>query len=398
VLVSTVELAWRARKAGELGIRGAKGIRLDWRAITARKDRLIASWSKGKAAGLAHQGIAVLRGHARFIGPHEIAVGNGRRVTARRIIIATGATPVRPSIEGVERALTSDQLLARTTLPARLVVIGGGAIGMELGFAFGRAGSRVTILQSGDEVLSTADGEVRKALLELAPDANVEIRTGVRVGRIGPDLTVEAKVRGRSKRFRADVVLVATGRAPNLAGLGLGVAGVALERGAVRVNKFRQSVSAPHVYAAGDATGAHQHTPAAWYEGQLAADNALRGNRRVADFSVFPTATFTIPALAQVGLTEEAARQSGARIAIGRAPFADSSAGAVSAETEGLVKAVLDKSSGRILGVHVLGPRAEDLIHVAAVAMRARLTRDDLAGMHYVFPTLAGSVFDAMWP
>ena len=161
--------------------------------------------------------------------------------------------------------------------------------------------------------MPTADGEVRNALLELAPDANVEIRTGVRVGRIGPDLTVEAKFRGRSKRFRADVVLVATGRAPNLAGLGLGVAGVALERGAVRVNKFRQSVSAPHVYAAGDATGAHQHTPAAWYEGQLAADNALRGNRRVADFSVFPTATFTIPALAQVGLTEETARRSGAR-------------------------------------------------------------------------------------
>ena len=396
MLVSTVELAWRAKKAGELGIRGTEGIGLDWGAVIARKNRLVASWSEGKPEALEQQGIAVLRGRARFVGPHEIAV-DGRRVTAERVILATGSAPGRPPIEGVERGLTSDQLLERTTLPGRLVVIGGGAIGMEFGFAFGRAGSRVTVLQSGDHVLPAADGEVREALLALAPDAGLEIRTGARVLRIAPDLAVEAEVAGRPERFPADVVLVATGRPPNTSDLGLEVAGVALERGAVRVNEFRQSTSASHVYAAGDVTGIHQHTPTAWYEGQLAAENALRGNRRVADFTVFPTATFTIPALAQVGLTEEAARQRGGRVVIGRAPFTDSSAAGVRAETEGLVKAVVDEATGRLLGVHVLGPEAEDMIHVAAVAMRAGLTRDDLAGMHYVYPTLAGSVFDAMY-
>jgi pyruvate/2-oxoglutarate dehydrogenase complex dihydrolipoamide dehydrogenase (E3) component len=204
--------------------------------------------------------------------------------------------------------------------------------------------------------------------------------------------------RGRAERFSADTVLVATGRPPNTADLGLERAGVELERGAVVVNEFRQSTSAPHVYAAGDVTGRHQHTPAAWYEGQLAAENALRGNRRGADFTVFPTATFTIPALAQVGLTEETARQRGTGVAVGRAPFTDSTAASVREETEGLVKAVFEESTGRLLGVHVLGPGAEDLVHVAAVAIRAGLTRDALAGMHYVYPTLAGSVFDAMWP
>ena len=164
------------------------------------------------------------------------------------------------------------------------------------------------------------------------------------------------------------------------------------------VNEFRQSTTAPHVYAAGDVTGTHQHTPAAWYEGQLAAENALRGNQRAVDYTVFPTVTFTIPALAQVGLTEEAARQRGSRVAIGRAPFTDSTAASVRAETEGLVKAVVDEASGRLLGVHVLGHGAEDLIHIAAVAIRAGLTRNDLAGMHYVYPTLGGSVFDAMYP
>jgi pyruvate/2-oxoglutarate dehydrogenase complex dihydrolipoamide dehydrogenase (E3) component len=397
VLVSTVELAWRARKAGELGIRGSEGIGLDWAAVIARKNRLVASWSEGKPEAFEEQRITVLRGRARFLGPHEIAV-DGRRVTAERIVLATGSSPARPPIEGIERALTSDQLLEQTTLPPRLVVIGGGAIGMELGFAFGRAGSRVTVLQAGEHVLPGVDGEVRSALLALAGDAGVEVRTGVRVSRIAADLTVEAEIGGRGERFAADTVLVATGRPPNTADLGLELAGVALERGAVRVNEFRQSTSAPHVYAAGDVTGTHQHTPAAWYEGQLAAENALQGNRRAVDFTVFPTATFTIPALAQVGLTEDAARQRGGRIAIGRAPFADSSAAGVRGETEGLVKAVVDEATGRLLGVHVLGPDAEDLIHIGAVAMRAGLTRDDLAGMHYVYPTLAGSVFDAMFP
>jgi pyruvate/2-oxoglutarate dehydrogenase complex dihydrolipoamide dehydrogenase (E3) component len=397
VLVSTVELAWRAKRAGELGIRGTEGIGLDWRAVIARKNRLVASWSEGKPEAIARQGIAVLRGRARFAGPHEIAV-EGHRVTAERIVLATGSAPAWPAIEGIERTLASDQLLDEPTLPRRLVVIGGGAIGMELGFAFGRAGARVTILQSGDHVLPAADGELRDALVTLAADAGIEVRTGARVSRVAPGLTVEAEVGGRAERFPADTVLVATGRLPNTSDLGLELGGIALDRGAVRVNEFRQSTSAPHVYAAGDVTGSHQHTPAAWYEGQLVAENALRGNRRAADFSVFPTATFTIPALAQVGVTEEAARRQGARVTVARAPFADSSAAGVRGETEGLVKVVFDEPTGRVLGVHVLGPGAEDLIHIGAVAMRAGLRRDDLAGMHYVFPTLAGSVFDAMWP
>jgi pyruvate/2-oxoglutarate dehydrogenase complex dihydrolipoamide dehydrogenase (E3) component len=397
VLVSTVELAWRARKAGELGIRGTEGIGLDWSAVIARKNRLVASWSEGKPEALEQQRIAVLRGRARFVGPHEIAVDQ-RRVTAERIILATGSAPGRPPIEGIERGLTSDQLLERTTLPGRLVVIGGGAIGMEFGFALGRAGARVTVLQAGAHVLPAVDGEVRAALVALSVDAGLQTRTGARVRRVAPDLTVEAEIGGRPERFPADVVLVATGRPPNTADLGLELAGVALERGAVRVNEFRQSTSAPHVYAAGDVTGSHQHTPAAWYEGQLAAENALRGNRRAADFTVFPTATFTIPALAQVGLTEEAARQGGGRVAVARVPFTDSTAAGVRAETEGLVKGVFDEPTGRLLGMHILGPGAEDLIHIAAVAIRAGLTRADLAGLHYVFPTLAGSVFDAMWP
>ncbi len=396
MLVSTVELAWRARRAGPLGLTGTGGLGLDWGAVIARKNRIVASWSEGKERSLDRQGIGVLRGRATFEGPHEVRVGD-RRVSAERVVIATGSAPARPSIEGIEHALTSDQLLDRPTLPERLVVIGGGVIGLEFGFVFARAGSRVTVLQSGPAILPGVDEELRGVLVTLGDEAGLAVRTGARVRRITAEPIVEAEVGGRAERFPAEVVLVATGRPPNTAGLGLEAAGVAVERGAVKVNEYRQSATAAHVYAAGDVVGAHQHTPVAWYEGRLAAENALKGNRETVDYRLLPTTVFTIPPLAQVGLTEAEARQRGFRVAVSRAPFEDSAAAGVREETEGLVKVVSEEGSGRLLGVHILGADAEDLIHVAAVAMRGGLTRRDLAGMHYVFPTLAGSVFDAMW-
>ncbi len=392
-----MELAWRARRGGELGLTGAEGVGLDWRAIIERKSRLVASWSEGKDASFERHGMTVLRGHARFRAPHELEIA-GRRVTAQRVVLATGSVPARPALEGIEHTVTSTELLELTTRPERLVVIGGGMVGLEFGFAFGRAGSRVTILQAGPRVLPPVDDELRDALVQLAPEAGLDIRTGASVTRVAADRTVEAEIGGRTERLAADVVLVAAGRPANTRGLSLEAAGMAVgKRGAVAVNEFRQSVTAPHVYAAGDVSGEHQHTPAAWYEGALAAENALKGNHRAVDFSVFPTTAFTIPALAQVGLTEAAARQQGFEVAVGRAPFEDSSAAAIRRETEGLVKVVSDAKTGRILGVHILGPHAEDLIHVAAAAMRGGLTRRDIAAMHYVFPTLGGSVFDAMW-
>jgi pyruvate/2-oxoglutarate dehydrogenase complex dihydrolipoamide dehydrogenase (E3) component len=396
VLVSTVELAWRARRGAELGLTGTTGVGVDWGAVIARKNRTIADWSKGKERSLERQGITVLRGRGTFLGPHELQVGD-RAVTAAKVVIATGSSPARPPIEGIERAVTSEELLDRTELPGRMVVIGGGAIGMELGVAFGLAGSRVTVLQSGPHVLPAVDEELRTILVELARGAGLDIRTGVRVTRITRDRTVEAEIGGAAHRFQGDVVLVATGRPPNTAGLGLESGGIRVERGAVRVNDYLQSSSAPHVYAAGDVTGRHQHTPVAWYEGKIAAENAVEGNRRAVDFSLLPTAIFTIPAVAQIGLTEAEARKRGFATAVSRAPFRDNAAAGVRRETDGLVKVVYEEPTGRILGVHILGAGAEDLIHVAAVAMQGGLTRQALAGMHYVFPTLGGAVFDAMW-
>lgn len=390
-----MELFWRTRRAGALGLTGVEGVGLDWAGIIERKNKIVESWSQGTKASLEKKGITVLEGRARFTGPSELLVGE-RKVTAERFVIATGSSPARPPIPGMEWAITSDELLDLKVLPQRMVVMGGGAIGMELGFCLARAGTHVTVLQKGPRVLPPADEEMRDALVAIGREIGMEFYTGVNVTRILSDRTVEAEVSGAARRFSSEVVLVASGRPPNVAHLNLENAKVELERGGVKVNGFLQSSGAPRVYAAGDVIGRLQHSPVAWYEGEMAAHNALEGNTRQVDFSVFPTAIFTIPALAQVGLTETEARAQGFKVGVNRSPMKHNAAAGVRDETDGLTKVVYEEGTDRLLGVHVLGPEAEDLIQIASVAMRGGLTRANVGAMHYVFPTLGGAIFDAM--
>jgi glutathione reductase (NADPH) len=395
VLVSTVELYWAARRAGRLGLKGTEQIAFDWPAVIERKDRLVASWSENKEGGLAKLGIAPLRGEAKFVGPQEIAV-DGKKVTGKKFIIATGSMPSRPPIPGAERGITSDELIHLKQQPGKLVVVGGGFIGLEFGFALARAGSKVIILQAGPEIAPTLDDDIRKALLDIAKTAGIETVTDAKVTKIDDDKTVEAEAGGQLRRFPADQVLLATGRPSNVAALDPQKAGLELDGSAVKVDQYLQSVSNPNVYAAGDAAGKHQHTPVAWYEGVLAAENAVKGNHRKVDFTVFPSAVFTIPAIAEVGQTEKQARDAGAAVKVNRVPLSSNPAAGVRDETEGLVKFVYDEKTDRVLGVHVIGAGAEDIIQIAAAGILGGLTRKAFASAHYVFPTLGGAIFDAM--
>lgn len=393
--MSTIELFWRAKKAKELGLCGTENLVFDWRAVIERKDRIVQSWSKGKEESLSQLGIAVVKGTAAFTDSHEIAV-NGGRISAGKIIIATGSKPGRPSIPGVELGITSDELIHLKEQPSRLVVVGGGFIGLEFGFALARAGSKVTVLQSGPQIAPALDDEIRDELLKLTQEAGIEIITGAEVRRINEDKSVDVRAGNVEHRLPADQVLLATGRPSNVAALNPERAGLELEASAVKVNEFLQSVTAPHIYAVGDAAGKHQHTPVAWYEGPIAAHNAAVGNEKKVDFTVFPSAVFTIPAIGQVGLTEKEAREKGLNVKASKLPFDHNPAAGVRGETEGLVKVVYEEGTERILGVHVIGPRAEDIVQIAAAAMRGGLKKSEVGAMHYVFPTLGGAIFDAM--
>jgi len=395
VLVSTVELFHRARHGGKLGIKGSDQLEFDWSALISHKDDIVARWSKGKNETPAKLGIPVLRGKGVFTAPHEISV-NGRNYSADKFVIATGSKPARPPIPGAELAITSDELIHLEQQPKQLVIVGGGFIGLEFGFALARAGSKVTVLQSGPLIAPVLDDEIRDILLESARQAGIDIKTNVQVKSIGADKTVSAETTGSLGSFPADQVLLATGRPSNVAPLNPQAAGIELDRSAVKVNEYLQSTSAPHVYAAGDAAGKHQHSPVAWYEGPIAAHNALKGNEKKTDFSVFPSAIFTIPAIGQVGMTEREAQSLGLNVKVSKLSLDANPAAGVRDETEGLVKIVYEDTTEKILGVHVIGARAEDIVQIAAVAIKGGLTKSQVGAMHYVFPTLGGAIFDTM--
>lgn len=393
--MSTIELFTRARHAKELGINGTENLTFDWPAVIARKDEIVKSWSTGKNATPEKLGIPVLRGHARFTTPHEIGVDD-KTYSAEKFIIATGSKPARPPISGAEYGITSDELIHLKEQPVRMVVVGGGFIGLEFGFALAWAGTKVTILQSGPEIAPALDPEIRALLLESAAKAGIVVKTNVKVTRIGSDKTVESEIGGRTETFSADQVLLATGRPSNVAPLNPHAAKIELDHSAVKVNEYLQSVSAPHIYAVGDSAGKRQQSPVAWYEGPIAAHNAIKGNERKVDFSVFPTAIFTIPAVGQVGLTEVEALNRGIKAKTTKLPYEYNPAAGVRNETEGMVKVVYEEGTERILGVHVIGAHAEDTIQIAAMAMKGGLNKSEVGAMHYVFPTFGGAIFDAM--
>lgn len=391
ILVSTVELYWRTKHAGQLGLTRVESLGIDWATITAWKDQMVDSFSSDTKSLLERQGIKVFQGAPKFTGKNKLTIGD-RIITADKFVIATGSIPARPAIEGIEWAITSEEFIDLKSFPKRMVVIGGGLIAMEFGFCLARAGVKVTILQRGLAIIPHVDDEMRDALIEIGHEAGMKFHTNVSVNRISKDRTVEANVNGTVENFPSDLVLVATGRPPNVANLDLGEAGVELERGGVKVNEYLQSTSAPHVYAAGDVLGQPQHTPVAWYEGPIAAQNALNGNEHKVDLSLLPTVAYTIPALGQVGLTEAEARKRGYKVAVKRLPFAMSPA-VVTNDTEGLVKIVYDEETEKLLGVHILGARAEDIIQIAAVAIRGGLTLKDIGTMHHAFPTISEVFF-----
>jgi glutathione reductase (NADPH) len=395
VLVSTIELLTRARRGQTLGIIGSENLKLDWPALIARKDDIVARWSKAKEAAPEKLGIKVLSGKAKFVAPHAIVV-EGRNYSADKIVIATGSKPARPAISGAELAITSDDLIHLQRQPERLVVVGGGFIGLEFGFALAWAGSNVTVLQSGPEIAPAVDDDIRAILLRAANEAGMTIVTNVKVQSIAADRSVAAEVGGKVENYPADAVLLATGRPSNVEPLNPQVAGIELDHGAVKVNSYLQSTSAPHVYAIGDAAGKHQHSPVAWYEGPIAAHNALKGNEQQVDFSIFPSAIFTIPAVGQVGLTEREALARGLNAKVSTLSYDSNPAAGVRDETDGMVKVVYEERTEKILGVQVIGARAEDIVQIAAVAIRGGLTKSQVGAMHYVFPTIGGAIFDTM--
>jgi mercuric reductase len=369
---------------------------VDLRALVAQKDELLATLRQEKYLDLVPAyGWELRQGHAEFLDERALTV-DGEPLTARAYLIATGAAPFIPPIAGLAESgyLTSTTALELQELPVSMAVIGGNAIGLELGQAFARLGTRVTVLEVLDRIAPFEEPEVSAALAEALAAEGMTIVTGARVTHVErlpgrPERRVGFRRNGVDEVLEVDEVLVATGRRPNTAGLGLERAGITTDhRGAVVVDATLRTTN-PRVWAAGDVTPAPQFVYLAAYQGKLAAENALTGAGRTVDLTALPRITFTSPSVAAVGLTEAEARAAGYAVRTSALPLHAVTRAVVNRDERGLFKLVAEADSGRILGVHILAENAGDVIYAAELAVKFRLTVDDLVATFGPYLTTA---------
>jgi pyruvate/2-oxoglutarate dehydrogenase complex dihydrolipoamide dehydrogenase (E3) component len=336
-------------------------------------------------------GVGAAHGTARFTGPRTAAV-DGQPVPFRQALVATGAAPVIPPIPGLAQAdpLTNESVFSLTQLPGRLLVLGGGSIGCELGQAFARLGSSVTIVEAADRLLVREDPDAAALVTQALVDDGVQVRVGFAVTAVKPDGAAWLATLADDTEIGFDVVLVAVGRRPRTTSLGLQHAGVKLdERSFVRVDAQLRT-SNPRIWAAGDLTGHPQFTHTAGVHGTLAASNAVLGLRRRVDLASVPRVTFTQPEIAAVGVNLERAHAAGLTVRTLRHDEVDRAI--AEQHTAGLSRLVLD-TKGRVVGATIVGPRAGESLPEAVVAARHGLRARDLAASTHAYPTYS----DGLW-
>jgi mercuric reductase len=387
------DLSWQASHNPFAGTPTTAGP-VDLAALVDQKDALVAQLRQEKYLDLIEEyGWNLLRGEASF-GKDGLLAVNGERVRANKVLLATGASPARPPIPGLAEVdyLTSTTALALTELPKSLVVIGAGYVALELGQLFHHLGSRVTLIQRSPRILKSYDPEIADAVARALTEQGIALVTGARYERVEQTdrlARVHVTVDTAACVVEGERLLVATGRAPNTAALALDRAGIGLgARSEVLVNEYLQTDN-PNVYAAGDVTLAPQFVYVAAYQGALAAENALDGNRRAVDLSALPGVTFTNPAIATVGLTEAQAKERGYQVKTSVLPASAVPRAIVNRDTHGVFKLVADASTDQILGVHIVAENAGDVIYAGALAVKHHLTVQDLVESFAPYLTMA---------
>jgi len=367
----------------------------DWQRVIQQKDELVAALRQGKYVDVMkiYPSITLIQGRARLTGAKAISV-NGVTHRPGKILVATGSLPWAPPIPGLAEAgfLDSTEALSLASLPQSLVVIGAGVIGLELGQLFARFGVRVMILEGGPHVAGAEEPEIGRALTQYLGEEKIRLCTGVRierVERVGGEYAVHAVIGGKPEVCRAEQLLLATGRRPNTADLGLAEAGVEVgPHGEVKVDQHLQTAN-PDVYAAGDCIGEPMLVYVAAYAGGLAAENALTGTGRVYDLSALPHVIFTDPQVASVGLTERAAKAAGKAVKTAVLSLKDVPHALAARNTRGVFKLVADQETGKLLGAHILADDAGEVIQAATLAVRFGLRVQDLVHTFHPYLTMA---------
>ncbi len=370
---------------------------VDLAPLIKQKEELVTELRNKKYVDLIEDyGFELIKGEARFLDDHTIEVGE-RKLSAKRFLIATGATPAVPAISGLEEMdyLTSTTLLELKEVPKRLTVIGSGYIGVELGQLFHHLGSEVTLIQRSSRLFKDYDPEISEALTKALTEQGIRLVTGATYGRVeqvGEVKKVYVEVDGQKRIIESEQLLIAAGRTPNTESLNLQAAGVDTgSLGEIRIDDYAKTTNT-RIYAAGDVTLGPQFVYVAAYQGRVAAGNAIGGQNEKLDLAIVPGVTFTAPAIATVGLTEQQAIENGYDIITSILPLEAVPRAQVNRETTGVFKLVADAKTRKLLGGHIVAENAGDVIYAVTLAVKFGLTIENLSDTLAPYLTIAEGV------
>jgi dihydrolipoamide dehydrogenase len=394
-LLESVNLLRCLENAEEFGIE-VRHVRPLFDQMMRRQERVVRQWRTALEVSAGEHRVPILRGRARLVEPHVVEVEKPdeevERLKALSLIIATGSSPALPPVPGAEsqRVLTSDEIWEMKTLPSSLIVLGGGAVGVEFAYLFAQLGTQVAIVEVLPRILATEDKDISAEMTRLLEETGVSICVNAKVTGIadhGKDKIVFFEGLGGPGEVVAQKVLAVSGRKPNIAQLGLEAVGVRTEAGRILTDDHLRT-NVKGVYAVGDVIRGDGWAHLAAAEGVVAGDNAMGGDRRIEREGV-PRCLYTSPEIASVGLTELQAQEQGFPIRTGVARFRWNERALIASQREGFIKVIISEQTEQILGVHIIGARATDLIAEGVLALKAGLTVDELLSAFHAHPTFA---------
>jgi len=400
-LVSTAELLNHLQRAGEFGIQ-VKDYSFDFPAIMKRKDLITQRLSSGVGQLMKANQVRVVKGEGQIIEPGKVEItdsaGQKEVIKAKNIIIATGSSVMSLPIPGInsDGVITSNEALSLSELPSRMLIIGGGVVGIEFAGIFRALGVEVTVVEMLPRILLPIDEEITRRLTQLLKGKGIEILTDSKVKEIKKNhqnLEVLISTTDGEKIIETEKVLLATGRVPELGNIDVQRLGIELNGKAIKVDeKMRTNI--PGIYAVGDVVGKIMLAHVASREGIVAVEN-ISGKEVLMDYKVVPNCVFSMPEVASVGLTEEEARKENDNIKVSKFPFLANGKALSMGETEGMVKIIADGDTFELLGVHILGTHASDLIAEGTLALSMEATAFEIVNTIHAHPTLAEAVAEA---
>ncbi len=400
-LIASAEALERTRNAVDFGVQVSGEVGYNLAKIRERKDKVVSIQVKGIRGLFKSWGVNLIEGRGSMLSPDTVRVvrkdGTVMDVKSDKVIIATGSRPAKlPGFpfDG-ESVITSDDAIQLTSIPKSLLIVGAGVIGSEFAFIYNSFGSQVTMVEMMPRAISTEDEEMSGTLEREFKKAKIKLVTNVKVEKVdkGPDGMMVAKLSNNTE-VTTEKILVSIGRHMNSENLGLDTVGVVIgKRGEITVND-KMETNVPGVYAIGDVTGNMMLAHVASHQGLVAADNALGGDSRM-DYNVVPSGIFTMPEIGSVGLREKQAIEMGIKYRVGRFQFRGLGKAHAMGEITGMVKIIADEATDKVIGVHICGAHATDLVHEGALAMQMGATAKLLGEMIHAHPTLAEGVKEA---